>query len=910
MIDSRLFKLCTLTATSIAMLTMSAASATVQQRRHAERVVAPVPVRPVETRGELAPSRQAALTDYRLSTSISPARFDQQQPAIRQLKDSTWLVIWQDDREGSYKIYGQQFRDDGSLIGGNLLIAESMVGDDLVDPKLTVDASGRVFLAWRNRTTGEIWLDRRTSSLAPDLGPLLVSDTTGDSYAGLFDLGCYPDGRLVIVWEGYFSGGNSVLYRMYDASTLPSFGPGVVHADVQDVDRWWPSVAIDPAGGFVVTWEDYRNGPGDIFFRQFGGGGAAIGTDVAVVPQPAAAAEQFAPAITYSTNDKFVIGWLDQRTGQEVYAQRFDPVNGLIGSNVLISSGDSLIPNWDVTIAAAFPNVIISYAAFGAANQICVRPINGGLNPLPVRIANLSGTGQRWTPVIQGGAVERYGIAWVDASDDPDIHTRVFNNGGSPLFDYELLTNGDVSGAVSSDPDVAIASPWWNLVSFCSEKRDAGDIWLRAIANDGQLSGSDQRVNQDSAGSLQTAPSAAAANGVVTIVWVDSRIVASQSGQRIFGRLADPLGNFLSNEFMISDATAAAVKQDVAISSSDQHSLVVWLDQRSGSLQVWGRWLNGSSVIGSEFQISSGTTDLEPADLQIDTDGNGVTYVAWLDRLSVPPTIRGTWYLADRTVGGSFSWSSTVAGVAIQEFSMAVHPVSSLLEFFWSGFSTGLASGYLAAISTSGALVIPPILVTDNANANASHPAIAVDEDGTTSLVWIDYRLGKPIAYARRYNASFNPLGASQTIASAVPASMADPNVAAADGRAWYCWSDPRVDGENVYAAVELYSPTDIDDPHGELPTSFLLHQNYPNPFNPSTTISFDLPAAGEVRLEILNLLGQTVRTLLSDRRSAGSHQVVWDGLSDSGEGVASGVYFYRLSSEGKKQSRKLLLVK
>ena len=111
--------------------------------------------------------------------------------------------------------------------------------------------------------------------------------------------------------------------------------------------------------------------------------------------------------------------------------------------------------------------------------------------------------------------------------------------------------------------------------------------------------------------------------------------------------------------------------------------------------------------------------------------------------------------------------------------------------------------------------------------------------------------------------------------------------------------------------AFTLYQqPTDVNNPSDVLPNAYELYQNYPNPFNPTTTIAFDLPASGEVRLEVFNLLGQRVKELSSGRMNAGSHNVEWDGCNDAGQGVASGVYFYRLSVDGLSSTRKMVLLR
>ncbi len=94
------------------------------------------------------------------------------------------------------------------------------------------------------------------------------------------------------------------------------------------------------------------------------------------------------------------------------------------------------------------------------------------------------------------------------------------------------------------------------------------------------------------------------------------------------------------------------------------------------------------------------------------------------------------------------------------------------------------------------------------------------------------------------------------------------------------------------------------------LPTEYALRQNYPNPFNPTTTISYDLPKSGNVKLEIFNILGQNIRMLVDNLQDAGSYQIFWDGLDDTGARTASGIYFYKLSTEGYTDSRKMLLIK
>ena len=103
---------------------------------------------------------------------------------------------------------------------------------------------------------------------------------------------------------------------------------------------------------------------------------------------------------------------------------------------------------------------------------------------------------------------------------------------------------------------------------------------------------------------------------------------------------------------------------------------------------------------------------------------------------------------------------------------------------------------------------------------------------------------------------------------------------------------------------------TDVDQDALQIPTQFALEQNYPNPFNPATIISFSLPERTHVVLEIYNILGQKVRTLVNRTLPAGIHTVVFDSRDDNGHNVTSGVYFYRLKTAGWSRSMKMMLMK
>jgi plastocyanin len=128
-------------------------------------------------------------------------------------------------------------------------------------------------------------------------------------------------------------------------------------------------------------------------------------------------------------------------------------------------------------------------------------------------------------------------------------------------------------------------------------------------------------------------------------------------------------------------------------------------------------------------------------------------------------------------------------------------------------------------------------------------------------------------------------------------------------------------EGLNMKGVIRVLGGADIDDNSesgAKLPAAISLSQNYPNPFNPVTTITFQIAAAdgsaGEVQetfgvtLDVYDMRGRKVRTLISDVLPAGQRSVVWDGRSNRGDVLGSGVYLYRLTVDDRTVSRKMVL--
>lgn len=113
--------------------------------------------------------------------------------------------------------------------------------------------------------------------------------------------------------------------------------------------------------------------------------------------------------------------------------------------------------------------------------------------------------------------------------------------------------------------------------------------------------------------------------------------------------------------------------------------------------------------------------------------------------------------------------------------------------------------------------------------------------------------------------------------------------------------------GDSVETTDPVWNVIGVE-PETSTPQSFNLAQNYPNPFNPVTTIKYSIPSQGFVKLNVYNILGQEVKTLVNEVMGAGNHQITWKGDNNFGQKLSSGVYFYRIDFNGSQQMVKKMV--
>jgi hypothetical protein len=857
-------------------------------------------------------------TDWTISESVSPARFRQENVAVTTTGNKGWIVAWNDDRFGNENIFLRRLDSLGVETGEETMIPAVFSGIDVIDPRLAVDAQGRIFLFYRDATDGLLFGSRFDSNLVVDIEPFLVNDTSFDTFVGLYDIAVFPNGRSVVVWENYSAIASTVEMKIYDSDSAVALDSSTVTSGGGLTPPIAPLVTVNPAGYFLVAWEDYRNAnQPDIYVQLYDQAGFALGGNTNIIDVAASAADQYAPEAAFSAVDQFLVGWIDQRDGQQVFVQRYHVDSSLIGANLNLSGTDPDIITWDLNLAVSPQGrFMANWAAFGAQNNIMRLHIDSGLviSESPT-VVNSAVVGQRWAPAASWNDNYRYAVTWEELFDsDPDINFQLFDSTDNALLAGEIQLNTDTVGAPSEDPAAAASISATALVVFSDKRFDAGDVFVQAIDISGDMSTGNVKLNQDAAGNLQAQPSIAISPNKALAIWFDTRTINLVPGRRVFGRFGTPTGSFTENEFLISDTVQGSVFATPRVVMNRQdRALVAWIDDRlSGdSLQVIARWLDASGQPETtEFPVSDITGDFREIDLHLSVDSLDRFYVVWRGVGLDTGAVNVKWYADDLSDSGSFSWMSPYDSVIVDEVVAAVGD-SGNVTLLWTGIDALATKLYMTILNHDGSIEVPSFEITDDPLALPSEPVLATGDHGWRIAAWIDRRQGQSSLYYQVYLQDLSPVGNNLAVSTATPEFMTSPAIAATVGRAWFTWVDPRENGLNVYAANLVYLPVGVgDDPAGSLPASVALNQNYPNPFNAATRLAFTLQSRQAVNVAVYNVLGRKVKVLADGEFPAGEHWLTWDGTDELGRNVASGVYLYRLKAASASQSRKMMLLK
>jgi hypothetical protein len=476
----------------------------------------------------------------------------------------------------------------------------------------------------------------------------------------------------------------------------------------------------------------------------------------------------------------------------------------------------------------------------------------------------------------------------------------------------DFLVNDDVGSADQSVPSISMDAAG-NFVIVWYDLRNANwDIYYQRYNDAGTALGVNTKVNDDTEGASQEHPSISMdPAGNFVIVWSDNR----NNNYDIYYQRYTSTGGALGVNTKVNDDTGSFKQWDPSISmDAAGNFVVVWQDERNVNRDIYyQRYTSTGGALGVNTKINddAGNADQIAPSILIDVTGNFV--IVWHDFRNANWDI---YYQRYTSTGGTLGVNTKVnddAGTEWQFYPSISMDVTGNFVIVWQDFRNINWDIYFQRFTSTGAALGTNIKVNDDAGSmHQKNPSISMDGVGNFVIVWQDDRYGQTDhdIIGQRYFSNGNPNGANYLIVANGPNNaVLSPVVYADNSNIIFSWQDNRrSEGWDIYAKIVSWNwngVTNVEIIDNNMLAEFSLSQNYPNPFNPSTKIKYHISELSFVTLEVYDVLGNKVATLVNEEKPAGEYEVEFNS-----NGLTSGIYFYQLKAGSFIHTKKMILLR
>jgi hypothetical protein len=845
--------------------------------------------------------------DIQLNDDDSPETFEQRFADLAVFPDGSVAVVWEDDRNGDFGIFGQRFSALGDPIASETKLVNDGSFSDERMPSCDVDSAGRVILVWVG-ADGSIHAQAFDNDLNPATYPVTINDDTEDNHCNLPDVVWLSGGGAAVVWEDSRDGVNAFCQLL--GPTLSPVGVNFQLSNSSPETAFWaPRLASAGSHGFAVSWDAISAVGAGVLMRIYAIDGSPRSGLIALPDAIYSSADQFSAAAAHLAGTGFIAFWLDTRNnGQRVFAQRVDYTGIKIGSNISMCDDPNQIC-WDIAADASSNGTVraawASHSEFASiiTSALTSSGVRSGSN---TQVSSAGIAGDRFSPRIDCASDDGAVTVWTDLrSGEADVAIRFLDSSGLPEGGEKCVAS-PATGAQQIEPQIALTDHGVFGAAWEDRRFDEGDVFVQFVSEDGILIGDNLKVNQDIGRALQCEPTIGSnGEGQAIVAWVDARQTEESAGQRVFARryrFSAPD----DNEVCISDDVSGAMKDspDAAYSISGQ-SAVTWQDFRNGAGDIYVQLISADgNMTGSNNRVNTSSSMGVCASPRVGMAADGSFVVAWLAEVGPRDIAFYQLYSSSGTPFGANTMypcdSPDITHSSLDVDYDQKHSafVIAVIQTTDAGENAVIARRF----SSTGVPLGGEIAVSDNSTLEYRDVSVSVDHEGFCGVTWSDSRSGHSRIYC-----AIPGIHGVQSVSDAIHSEQQHSGVALSGRVRTAIWMGSREEaGNDILVGSYNYSATSADEQNDDLlPGSFELAQNYPNPFNPSTTISFFIPTHSDVSLEVLNLLGQVVYTERQRSLPAGWHHVVYDATDNP-----SGIYFYRVSSDRSSSIRKMALIK
>jgi len=452
------------------------------------------------------------------------------------------------------------------------------------------------------------------------------------------------------------------------------------------------------------------------------------------------------------------------------------------------------------------------------------------------------------------------------------------------------LTNNSAESTTSNNNARSVASNGNVVHVVWEDSRDGNSEIYYKRSTDGGLSwGADIRLTNDAG--FSSSPSIAVSAEIVHVTWIDDR----GGSNRIYYKRSTNSGTNWEADRLMTNYTSGSYYPSIAASTSVVH--LVWTEYRDSNPEIiYNRSTDGGLSWGQDIRLTNDpATSFSPS---VTVSGE-LVLIFWSDGRDGNFEI---YYKRSSNGGANWADDTRFTNNTAVSYMPTVAISASLVHVVWQDYINSKWELYYER-STDGGLSWGASTRLTISSGNAALPSITASAS-LAHVVWCDERYyNTEIYYKRSIDGGAN-WGADERLTNDTNASL-NPSVAVSASRVHVVWRDTRAGNSEIYYKQNITGNTGITRINSEIPTEYTLGQNYPNPFNARTAIRFQLPAVSEVQVKVYDVMGREVQTLVNERLQPGTYSTQWNASAYS-----SGVYFYRMTTDGFSETKRMLLIK
>jgi len=574
-----------------------------------------------------------------------------------------------------------------------------------------------------------------------------------------------------------------------------------------------PAIAADHEGNFVICWQDSRSGDTDIYAQRYNSMGQSQGNNFKV-NHDSGDHSQSNPSVAMDSTGNFIICWADDRNGDgDIFAQMYDSSGAMIGSSFQVN--DDAQGN-----VQSHPNIGVDHNGnfvicwgdgrnSGDFSDIYAQRFDntGAKEGINFKVNDDSGQFGQYSPKVALDDEGNFVMCWEDERNgiDSDIYAQRFNKSGTNLGTNFLVSS--VADSPQLSPDISIDDSGRFVICWqdYSSDLDYGEIWAkrydsqRVVLNNYIVNnGPNPREHNNPTVGLN-------GTGKFVICWEDGK---DNLYGDIFGQRFNENGARQDDNFKVNDVSVSVSQYQPAVAAADNGNFIVcWVDGRNDGTDIYAQRLDGNGAfLGNNFLVSDDNQGKDQWNPEIGLNSSGGFVVCWTDERNYNQNIYAQRYDNNgNALGANFKVNDTDDPASKPD--IAVSEDGSFIICWMDARYSSEYDIYAQRFDSNGNPVGANFKVNDDNEQYIWHmsPAITVDGSDRFVICWEDERNGPTDIYCQRFAADGSPLGSNFKINDAGEGSQRWQADVAADsaGNFIVCWNDDRAPaGSDVYAQL------------------------------------------------------------------------------------------------------------